>query len=130
MSKWPEQTEAVAAAAGAPRIPIWITETGVSTTAEAGAPVALTPQQQATDLLTMIHIAQADPHVGAMFIFSLQDAAPDAVQDLVDAVGSSTLNWSPFQHGALEGIGVFTSNWAPKPDACAISAAWGGSLTC
>jgi hypothetical protein len=65
-----------------------------------------------------------------MFIFSLQDATSDAILDLLDDLGTAALNWSPFQHGELEGFGAFTSNWAPKPAACAISAAWGGSLTC
>jgi hypothetical protein len=130
MAQWLGQAEAIASAAGAPDLPIWITETGVSTATGAGAPAPVTPQQQATDLLTMIHTAQADPHVRAMFIFSLQDAASDAILELLDDLSGAALGWSPFQQGELEGFGAFTSNWVPKPAACAISVAWKGSLSC
>ena len=130
MSQWLGQAESIASTAGAPDLPIWITETGVSTTTGAGAPLPVTPEQQATDLLTMIHTAQADSHVRAMFIFSLQDAASDAILELLDDLSSAALGWSPFQQGELEGFGAFTSNWVPKPAACAISVAWKGSLSC
>jgi hypothetical protein len=102
----------------------------VSTTTGAGAPLPVMPQQQATDLLTMIHTAQADPHVRAMFLFSLQDATSDPVLDLLDSLANAALGWSPFQHRELEGFGAFTSDWVPKPAACAISVAWKGSLNC
>jgi hypothetical protein len=130
VSQWLGQAESIAAAAGAPELPIWITEIGVSTATGAGAPLPVTPQQQATDLVTMIDTAQADPHVRAMFVFSLQDATSDPILDLLDSLTNAAFGWSPFQHGELEGFGAFTSNWVAKPAACAISAAWKGSLSC
>jgi hypothetical protein len=130
LSRWLEQVKEVVAAAGVPKVPVWITEIGVSTTSEHGWPAPATPQEQASDLLTMIQIAQADPDVRAMLVFALQDADANPAEDLVSQLGGALLNWDIFYNQALEGLGVFKTNWSPKPAACVISKAWGGSLSC
>jgi hypothetical protein len=130
MSRWLEQAKDVTSAAGVPPVPIWITETGVSTSTEPGFPPAVTPGQQASDLLSMIRTARADLDVRAVMIHSLQDANPDVVGQLVDDLTGSLLNLDISYNGLQAGVGVFTNTWVPKPAACGLSRAFGGSLAC
>jgi polysaccharide biosynthesis protein PslG len=89
--------------------PIWITEVGESTATD-GPLQAVTPAQQATDLLTLIRTAQHDPDIPVMLIHTVQD-------------GRSAL-------AASGGFGVFTASGSPKPAACAISQSVRGALNC
>ena len=129
LSRWVTQVEDIGAAAGLPPIPIWITEMGVSTATEPGFPPAVTPEEQATDLVWMIHTAQADG-VRVAIIMSLQDAYSDPVGNAIDSVTWSLIHFDVSDGGVESGVGVFTSDWVPKPAACVISKAMGGSLTC
>jgi hypothetical protein len=130
MSRWLEQVGDVGKAAGVAPVPIWVTEMGVSTATEPGFPPALTPEQQGTDLLEMVHMAQADPSVRLAIIDTLQDAAFNPVEDLISDISGSLFNYDVFYNGVIEGLGVFTSSWVPKPAACNIAPLFGGSLSC
>jgi hypothetical protein len=130
MPRWLAQVKDVEAKAGVANLPIWVTEMGVSTTTEHGFPRAATPAQQASYLSEMIETARDDPDVRAAVIDSLQDAAPNLVQDAVSNLSGSLINWDIFYNQANEGLGIFATNWTPKPAACAVSKAWGGSLSC
>jgi polysaccharide biosynthesis protein PslG len=72
MTRWLAAANAVRKAAGAPSVPIWITEMGVSTSGEPGFPVPVTPARQATDLMTMLHTAEADTQVHLAFVDSFR----------------------------------------------------------
>jgi polysaccharide biosynthesis protein PslG len=89
--------------------PIWITEVGESTATD-GPLQAVTPAQQATDLLTLIRTAQHDPDIPVMLIHTVQDGPSDT--------------------GVSAGLGVFDVNGNPKPAACALSSQFGGSVSC
>jgi hypothetical protein len=130
MSRWLQQVKDVGAAAGVSTPPIWITEMGVSTATEAGFPPAVTPGEQASDLLSMIHLAQAGGSVRAAVIDSLQDAASDPIGNALNSITWSLINFDVSYQGVESGLGVYTSNWVPKPAACSLSNAMGGSLTC
>jgi hypothetical protein len=88
---------------------------GESTATQAGFPPAVTPAQQAADLVTMVRAAKADGDVPVMIIHTLQDQAV-GTNDAFNAVQA--------------GFGIFTSSFAPKPAACALSDELGGSLRC
>jgi hypothetical protein len=130
LPRWLLQVDQVAAAAGVSPPPVWITETGVSTTTEHGFPPALTPQQQASDLLSLVHTAQADRQVRMVIIHTLQDAPTDVLGDALNSVTGGALNFDFSYNQINEGMGVFQTNWTPKPAACELSLAFGGSLTC
>jgi hypothetical protein len=130
LSRWLAQVRAVGHAADAPDVPIWITEMGVSTTTEPGFPAAVSPEVQASDLMTMLQTARGDPAVRAVLIDTLQDAAPDVVQDLVSDLLGPLINYDVFYNQVIEGLGVFHTDWTPKPAACQISKAFSGSLSC
>jgi hypothetical protein len=130
MTRWLAAANAVREAAGAPSVPIWITEMGVSTAGESEFPAPLTPAQQATDLISMIRMAQADKQVGLAFIDTLQDADPDLPLDVLSNLGGSLIHDDVFFNAVIEGLGVFSDDWAPKPAACALSPIFGGSLRC
>jgi hypothetical protein len=130
MSRWFAQVGSVETTAGVGHVPLWVTEMGVSTKSEHGFPKALTPAQQASDLVQMIQMARQNPDVRAAIIDSLQDAAPNLLEDAVSSLGGSLINYDVFYNQVTEGLGVFANNWSPKPAACAISQAWGGSLAC
>ena len=114
MPTWLAELESVRAGAGADT-PIWITEMGVSTATEPGWPAAASPAQQAADLVSMIDTATADPSIQVVITHTLED---------------QTLGYDDADNDIQAGFGAFTSTGAPKPAACAISRAWGGSLTC
>jgi hypothetical protein len=130
MSRWLAQVHSVEAAAGVGHVPIWVTEMGVSTATQAGFPPAATEQQQATDLLDMINFAQGDPDVQVTIIDTLQDAIPDLIEDLISSIGGALFDNPIFYNQIIEGLGVFHSDWTPKPAACGVSRAFAGSLTC
>jgi hypothetical protein len=130
MSRWLQQVKDVSAAAGVSPAPIWITEMGVSTATESGFPPAVTPDEQATDLLSMIHLAQAGSNVRAAIIDSLQDAASDPIGNALNSLTWSLINFDVSYNGVEAGLGVYTNYWTPKPAACALSKAMGGSLKC
>jgi polysaccharide biosynthesis protein PslG len=115
MRDWLGRIEAVRTGAGASSEPLWITEMGVSTATQADWPPAATPEAQATDLIEMLHIAQDMPDVAAVVIQSLQDQDP-GYADPNNAINT--------------GWGVFSADWTPKPAACALSRAFGGSVAC
>jgi hypothetical protein len=130
MSRWLQQAEDIGRSAGVSPVPIWITEMGVSTATESGQPPAVTPEQQASDLLSMIHLAQAGSDVRVAIIDSLQDAASDPIGNALNSLTWSLINFDVSYNGVEAGLGVYTNYWAPKPAACALSKAMGGSLTC
>jgi polysaccharide biosynthesis protein PslG len=130
MVRWLAAANAVRNAAGAPSVPIWITEMGVSTSGEPGFPVPVTPAQQATDLMTMLHTAEADTQVHLAFVDTLQDADSDLPLDLLSNLGGALLNDDVFFNEVIEGLGVFDYDWTPKPAACELSEALGGTLAC
>jgi hypothetical protein len=130
MSRSLQQVEDVSTAAGVSPAPIWITEMGVSTATEPGFPPAVTPEAQADDLLSMIHLAQAGSNVRVAMIDSLQDAASDPIGNALNSLTWSLINFDVSYNGVEAGLGVYTNYWSPKPSACAISKAMGGSLTC
>jgi hypothetical protein len=115
MQTWLSQLDAVRAAAGQTAEPIWITEMGVSTATQPGWPAAATADQQATDLTAMINQASGDPSVQVAVLHTLEDEAVDPTDPFNDIQA---------------GFGAFTSGGTPKPAACAISRAWGGTLGC
>jgi hypothetical protein len=110
--------------------PIWVTEMGVSTTTQQGFPLAATPYQQAVDLVTMVASAAADSHVRAVVVDSLQDAAPQPLLDLLGVTVGVLTGDDPDYLPEMEGLGVFTDSWTPKPAACALSDMFGGTLRC
>lgn len=102
--------------------PLWVTEVGESTESAWNWPPAITEEQQAADLITMINAAKGDSDVAAMMIHAVADGAA-------------------FWHGVYgeglpNGFGVFSSKsffdpgTEPKNAACAISRTFGGSLSC
>jgi hypothetical protein len=95
--------------------PLWITEVGESTSAGVPGPLGVSPAQQAADLLTMIHQAQADGDIPIMLIHTLADA-PVSLMTPNDSINT--------------GFGIFTETGTPKPAACALSQLFGGSLRC
>lgn len=113
--RWLAQLNPVRAAAGAAAQPIWITEMGLSTATEPGWPGALTPGQQANELVRMVNLAVANRLVQVAIVHTLEDQATgyDDPDVRIDA-----------------GWGVFTSSGKPKPAGCALSRAWHGSLGC
>jgi hypothetical protein len=130
LGRWLTQVRDVGRSAGLSDTPIWITEMGISTTTQPGFPPAVSEQQQSNDLASMLQTARSDTAVRAAIIDTLQDAAPDAAQDLVTDLVGPVLNWDVFYNQVTEGLGVFHTDWSPKPAACAISAIAGGSLHC
>lgn len=130
MSRWLQQVDEIGALGGVPAVPVWVTEMGVSTVTEHGFPPAATPAEQATDLLDMVHMSLADPDVRTVIVDTLQDADPNPVEDTVSALAGALINYDVFYNKLLEGLGVFSNNWAPKPAACGLSKAFGGSLAC
>lgn len=107
--------EAVRTARGTQHQPIWLTEVGESTGSQSGWPAAVTAQQQALDFTTMINLVKTAPDIGMMLIH--------AVRDTSDTPGD------PF-NGVDQGWGAFNADGTPKPLACALHAAFGGSLQC
>jgi hypothetical protein len=102
--------------------PIWVTEVGESTETAWGWPAAVSPEQQAADLITMIDAAKADVDVAAMMLHTVSD--------------TPALWHAVYGEGGLNGFGAFASTNSfseatqPKPAACAISQKFGGSLRC
>jgi hypothetical protein len=107
-------------AAGYPRTPIWVTETGVSTTTAAGFPPALTGPQQAAFLVALVRELRSDADVRMLIVHRLIDTQPVPVTAEVTNA-----------RAAIEsGFGVYGWNGAPKPAACALSALFDGTLRC
>jgi hypothetical protein len=130
MSRALAQVDGIEASAGIQQVPIWVTEMGVSTATGTGFPRAVTPDQQASELLTMIHMAQADGHVRVAMIDSLQDASPDILGQILDGLTGSALNFDVSYTPVEEGLGVYTDSWVPKPAACSIAPVFAGALRC
>lgn len=112
---------AIAAAAGFGRLPVWITEVGESTATQPGFPPAVTPAQQARDLVAIIRAATRSRLVRVLVIHTLGDARPTPAQP---ATGDAAYN------GVNSGFGVFDADLHPKPAACAIGRELGGTLRC
>jgi hypothetical protein len=115
MTTWIGNVQTVLGLEGIPNEPLYITEMGVSTATESNWPAAATPQQQATDLVDMVHIAQDTANVKLVTIHTLEDSTADP-SDSDSAID--------------QGWGVFSSSGAPKPSACALAPVLGGTLTC
>jgi hypothetical protein len=130
MTRWLDQVTVVTRAAAVTAKPLWVTEMGVSTATQPGFPVSLTPQQQGSELDTLIQQAKADPQIRMVLIHTLQDAYPNLAFDLISNIGGGTIGDDVFYNEINEGFGVFTSAWALKPAACVVSRAFGGSLAC
>jgi hypothetical protein len=99
---------AVRDAAGDAATPIWITEMGISTASE-------TATDQATELVSLVQQAAQDPDVPVAILHRL-----------IDPPATSSTTYA----GQEPGYGVFDSDGTPKPAACALSAQWGGTLSC
>jgi hypothetical protein len=115
MQQWLDALKPVRAAAGATSQPLWITEMGISTATEGGWPAAATTAAQATDLVAMIHIAQATPNVPVVIIHTLED---------------QTVGYDDPDNAINGGWGMFSAEGATKPAACAVSRELHGSLVC
>jgi polysaccharide biosynthesis protein PslG len=115
MTTWIGNVQTVLNLQGRSNEPLYITEMGVSTATESGWAAAATDQQQATDLVDMVHIAQDTPNVKLVTIHTLEDEAADP-GDPNESID--------------EGWGVFTSTGSPKPSACALAPVIGGTLKC
>ncbi|MHB8656598.1 MAG: hypothetical protein ACYC91_01385 [Solirubrobacteraceae bacterium] len=98
-----------------PPKPFWITEVGESTATQAGFPPAVSAVQQGLDIVTMFRAADSDSDVPVMIVHSLED---------------QLAGYADSFNGVQQGFGVFTSSWAPKPAACALSALLHGPLVC
>jgi hypothetical protein len=93
---------------GDSRTPIWVSEVGVSTQRTTGA-------GQAGDLVAIVERLRRDGDVPMVIIHRLIDPPVTAT----DSYG-----------GAEPGYGVFATGGAPKPAACALSAALHATLRC
>lgn len=128
MTRWLAQVQTLRQLAAVPDKPIWITEMGVSTSTEPGFPAALTPQQQANDLLQMVSTAKADPLIRAAMIDSLQDADPNLLEDLISNLSGSIDGDDVFFNEVSEGLGIFSNTWQVKPAACVLSVFFHGTV--
>ena len=110
-----DRLRAVRDAAGDQPTPLWITEAGESTATQDGYPPAASESQQATDLVALVRATKAMPDVHALII--------DRLSDIPVSYGG------PF---ALldSGFGVLHADGSPKAAACALSAEFGGNLSC
>jgi hypothetical protein len=111
-----DRLRAVRDAAGGGSIPIWITETGVSTASAPGFPSGATEPDQSRLLTAMVHAVRGEGDVQVMIIHRLADGPSVPSANPIAAVES--------------GFGVFASSGRPKPAACALSRAFHGSLSC
>jgi hypothetical protein len=118
MTTWFSQLNSVRAANGEFSQPIWITEMGISTVDQPGWPTGATAAQQADYLAEMIAIARHHTAVRAIIVHTLQNAPP--VASLVAGALA----------GSGAGFGVLTAGGVSTPAACAVSRAFGGSLSC
>jgi len=89
-----DDVQSVLADHGLSRLPVWITEMGVSTT----GPSAVTPSEQATELDDLYRRAEAIPDVQAVFLHTLLD--PPGLPDNPEV-----------------GFGIFSAPNHPKPAA-------------
>lgn len=87
--------------------PIWITETGVSTT----GPRAVSPPEQARSLVTLVRLLRAQPRVEAVLLHTLIDPPRDPAK--IEA-----------------GFGVVDRRLRPKPSFCALEALLTGRSSC
>jgi hypothetical protein len=110
--------------------PIWITEVGESTATQAGFPAAITPDEQARDLKNLMRYAVLARDIDVVIIHTLGDAPRDAGQNLIDNALQPAIGISIFYNGVNSGFGVFDSADRPKPAACVLSRALGGTLHC
>jgi hypothetical protein len=91
------------------RKPLWLTEAGCGSTLDNSVWRAITPDQQASDCVSMLKQAAARGDVRAMYVHTLDDATGQ--------------DW-------LGAMGVYGPDGRPKPVACAISKLLLGSLQC
>jgi hypothetical protein len=115
---------------GATSQPIWITEMGESTSTAPGFPAAVSPAQQAADLVALVRDVRADHDVPVAVIHTLIDASVDPLQQLVANISGPLTGIDVFFNGVESGFGVYAANGSPKPAACALSREFHGSLTC
>lgn len=118
MDTWLSELNAVRAANGASKQPIWITEMGISTVTQPGWPAGATAAQQADDLSGMIASARRHKSVQAIIVHTLENSPPIASLVVGTLAGSGA------------GFGVLTDSGGTTPAACAVSRAFGGSLSC
>lgn len=120
----------IIAAAGFPNMPVWITEVGESTGSQPGFPAAVTPQQQAADLVRILQDAVRTKAIPVVVIHTLGDTQSNALEQGFDNLSQPTTGISVFYNGVGSGFGVYDSDNKPKPAACAISRELGGTLAC
>jgi polysaccharide biosynthesis protein PslG len=111
-----DRLRAVRNAAGDGSKPIWITEMGVSTEPGGGFPPGASEDGQGDDLVRMLREVGDDPDVQVALVHRLMDTPAPA------GVNPAALLQS--------GFGVFDSSGAPKPAACDLRRALGGTLHC
>jgi hypothetical protein len=109
---------------------LWITEMGESTTTQSGFPPAVSPAKQAADMQTMLQTAVAAPDVPVVIIHTLTDAPRNTAEGTVSAVLQSLTGITVSYVQINGGFGIFTDTEQPKPAACAVSRALGGTLAC
>lgn len=124
-----QRIRSVRDAAGASQ-PLWLTELGESTTTQHYFPAAVSPTQQASDLLRMVRAAAAAPDVPVMLIHTLVDAAANLPEDALGAIVAPTTGLNLTYNRINSGFGIFTAEQRPKPAACVLSHEFGGSLAC
>lgn len=120
---------AVRAAAGGTQ-PLWITELGESTATQTGQPAAVTPTQQASDLLRMVTTVAGQSDVALLIIHTLIDAAPSPAVDTLNDIVAAFTGVSVSYNKVNTGFGIFANDGKPKPAACALNKPFGGTLVC
>jgi hypothetical protein len=110
--------------------PLWITEIGESTASQSGFPAAVTPDDQGRDLEHIMLDAVQARDIDVVIIHTLGDAPRDAGQQGVDNLLQPLAGVSLFYNGVNSGFGVFDAADRPKPAACVLSRALGGTLSC
>jgi hypothetical protein len=112
------------------RKPFWITEVGESTSTQSGFPTGVSPDQQAADIMKILRNAVTARDVDVIVIHTLLDEQSDGAQNAIANVLQPTTGFALFYNGVNSGFGVFDAHDRPKPAACALSHALGGTLIC
>lgn len=125
-----DRLRAVERDAGVRGKPFWITEVGESTATQSGFPAAVTPAQQAADLVEIVRDSVAAGDISVVVIHTLVDERADAAQTGVANILQPVSGISLFYNGIASGFGVYDADGRTKPAVCALSREFGGTLDC